>query len=351
LQHKPSRPKIIASVLVYISLLVGLGVFLTAANGAGRASQVSLLSIPGGTQEVKQLTDEDGTQNPLLSRFYHNKLYFYSRFFFTFYSQHVSPDFLFINSGLPVRYRMIDIGNLYLIEAPFLLLGFIVLVDEGTKEMKYTYLIPIAWLLIGVIPAALTWEYLPNVVRANLMIPGLMIITAFGFFEALQMIKGYIRTVFILIVVIFLCQNIALFLHNYFYHSKIHEPWFRSAGEPDLIYSINALNKNGQKFVMTTQNNNNLLFYLFYNAFDPRTFQKMGSPREKDGLHFNNFVYSYNPCPIQGDPKLLAEGDIGTIFVDKPDCSLPKNAEIIKTIRTPDGLPAFLIVTLLPLKE
>ena len=54
----------------------------------------------------------------------------------------------------------------------------------------------------------------------------------------------------------------------------------------------------------------------------------------------------YSECPITGNPNLNANGNMDTLFVDKPDCQLPKNAVVLNTINTPDGLPAFKIITL-----
>lgn len=350
LRFRPIKEKIIGSAVVYAALVLGVILFLTVGHGTGRASQVSLLNIPGGTKDVKQFSDEDGTQNPLITRSFHNKLYFYSRLFMTFYSEHFSGDFLFVHNGNPVRYRLLDIGNLYLIEAPFLLLGFAILLTEGIKQKKYLYLLPVVWLLLGALAAALTWDDIPNVIRTNLMIPALMMVVVFGFYETLALIKGTVRKVFIVVCALILFQSMSLFLHNYFYHSKIHEPWYRSAAEEDLVYTVQSYVKEGKPVIMTTERNNSLIYYLFYLKFDPKKFQSLGSPKEEDKLEFEGMIFKYNPCPVnQIDSKKEYEKYKDTIFVVHSDlCKLPQNAEILKTIRTPDGMPAFYIVHLFP---
>lgn len=345
LVYPPSKAKIIGSLILYVAIVFGLLLFLTAGKGTGRASQVSILNIPGGTRELKQSMDEDGTQNPLITRSYHNKLYFYGRHFLTSYSQHVSGDFLFVNNGNPIRYKMHWTGNLYLIQAPFLILGFAILLSEGIKAKKYLYLIPLTWLLIGVIPAALTWEDLPNVVRSNLMIPALVMIVAFGIYEALKLTKGRVRNILIVVCTLILFQNIAIFLHNYFYHAKIHEPWHRSAAEEDVVFTAAALSREYKEVVMTTERNNNLIFHLFYLKFDPATFQKMGSPREVDNLRFGKLLFKYGPCPVLAYPLEKVDLLKDKVFIVKSDeCNIPPQWEIIKTINTPDGSPAFKVI-------
>lgn len=349
LVHGHTKTKITRSVLIYVALIIGFIFFVTAGHGGGRASQVSLLNVPGGTTELRHSMDEDGTQNPLLTRFYHNKLYFYGRLFLTNYAEHLSGDFLFVNNGLPVRYRIPWTGNLYLIMAPFLILGFAFLLSEGIRSKKYISLVPVVWLLIGVIPAALTWEDIPNVIRSSLMMPGLLMITTYGFYGTLKMLKGNIKKIILVACVIFLFQNMAIFLHNYFYHLKIHEPWYRSAAEEDLVFTIAGLSDKYKEFIMTTERNNNLIFHLFYLKFDPATFQKLGSPREKDHLKFQNLEFRYGACPI-GDADLAhIDRYKDTLFVVKTaECYLPPQANIIKTINTPDGSPAFYLIHLRP---
>lgn len=347
LTYSPTKVKIIGSIILYIALVFGLFFFLTVGKGTGRASQVSLLNIPGGTKEVKQSMDEDGTQNPLLTRFFHNKLYFYSRLFVTFYSQHISGDFLFVNNGSPVRYKMPWTGNLYLIQMPFLILGFAILLSEGIKGKKYLYLIPVVWLLAGAIPAALTWEDLPNVLRSNLMIPALMMMVTLGFYEAIQITKSDVRKILMIICAVILFQNMMLFLHNYFYHAKIHEPWYRSAAEEEVVFTAAALSKQYKEVVMTTERNNNFIFHLFYLKFDPATFQKMGSPKEAHNLQFGKLLFKYGPCPIREYP--LEKVDIikeRAFIVMSSECEIPEQMEVTKTINTPDGSAAFRVIRL-----
>ena len=345
--YKPVRKKKLAILSVFLILIVSVVLFLSVGRGSGRVANVGLMSIPGGTSQLKQAMDEEGTLNPLINRSYNNKLFYFGRFFATFYTQHLSGDFLFVNNGYPIRYKMLHTGNLYIIMAPFLLLGIAKLLSDGIFSKKYLYLIPVGWLLIAPIPAGLTWEDLPNVIRSSLLIPALVMICSFGFVETLGLVKNRnIRIGIILICGVILFHNFLYFHHNYFWRAKIHEPWYRSTAVKELLFQVSLLSKGDQKIVMTTEKNNNLLFYLFYNKYDPKKFHALGSPRETDGVKIENITYTYSPCPIQGSSEEEAIGDKNTIFVDRDDCSLPKNAEVLTTVRMPDGIPAYKIVKL-----
>jgi len=345
----PVKQKIIALVSIYVILLLAIVFFLTTGKGSGRFSEVSLLNIPGGTTQLKTAMDEEGTLNPILTRFYDNKFYYYGRLFLSFYSEHISLDYLFVNNGSPVRYLIPFTGNLYIIEAPFLFFGFAVLVYEGIKKKKYIYLLPLAWFFIAPIPAAFTWEDLPNVERSSFLIFALMMITAVGFYQALLLFKKKMRLAIIVISCLILLQNFLYFYHNYFWRLKIQEPWNRSASEPNLLSALNSLSPNYSQIMMTTDHNNNLIFNLFYNKFDPKKFQEMGSPVEINNLHFGKYVYLYSQCPLIGDQYHYdIVKDYSILYVDRETCQLPKNARILNIIKAPDGAPQFLLVDLTP---
>jgi len=350
--NRPSKRKITASFILFGIVIIGLCLVVFFGKGTGRASEVSLLSIPGGTTNLKQAMDEEGTLPPVINRFYNNKLIYYGRFFVNFYSQHLSGDFLFVNNGNPMRYRIPFTGNLYFVMLPFFLFGFASLLTQGLKEQKYHYLMPIAWLLIAPIPAGLTWEDLPNVIRASIMIPALIIITTFGFFEVLTLFKNKnVKTIIVVVAGLLLAHNFLYFCHNYYWRSKIHEPWHRSGAEKELLFQVNQIAKPTDSIVMTTERNNNLIFYLFYNKFDPKKFQELGSPKEHDGLKFGNITYTGNSCPLRGESEEVVTDIPNTIFVDKEDCPLPKNAETLSTLRFTDGVPAFKIVKTVDVKK
>jgi hypothetical protein len=95
---------------------------------------------------------------------------------------------------------------------------------------------------------------------------------------------------------------------------------------------------------MTTQGNNNLIHQLYYSRFNPSTFQKIGSPKESDGLHFQNLILTTDSCPLkdslQENPN-ITERKI--LYINKSECQLPKTANVIQTIRHPDGIPAYIV--------
>jgi len=350
--EKVKKTFILKAVGFYLILMAILFIILSNGQGGGRPSGISIFNLPGNgvIGEIKQQIGEDGTQPVLVSRYFHNKLISYTKIFLIFYSKHFSGQFLFVDNGNPIRYRIPWFGNMYLIEMVFLTFGFAVMLTDGLKKKNGTFLITLAWLFLAAIPAGLTWEDTPNVQRASLMIFALIPITAFGLIELFKLVKKQkklFQVASIFLLIFFYTHGTSLFIHNYFHHGLTHEPWHRSGATADVVFRLQDLKKTHSKIVMTTQGNNNLIHYLFYTKYDPQKFQDQGSPREKNELVFDGIVFSHKNCPLEGDPEKEMEGQY-EIYVVKSECSLPKNALTLSTPRYTDGVPAYKIVKLLP---
>ena len=298
---------------------------------------------------IEQIREDN--LHPLIVRFFHNKLIGYGLAFLKNYSQHFTADFLFFKGGLPARYPIPWTGNFYLAEAWLMILGFCFLVSSGFRKKNLDYLLPIFWTIIGPLPAALTFEDIPNLQRSSLMLPGLVMITAYGLVELMKAVRpARLRKAILLLLTLALAYNFAFFLHHYFHHSLTHQPWHRNYGEKELIRSFQELSPQYQRIVTTSYDDNQLIFYLFYTQFDPQVFQDLGSPRDKNFLTFQNLTYVYDHCPLKGDEKNEAEGELGVLYVNIGPCQLPKNAEKIRSIRRTDDTEAFQLVRLRYLK-
>jgi hypothetical protein len=209
--------------------------------------------------------------------------------------------------------------------------------------------LPIIWILLAAIPAGLTYEDIPNIQRASLMVPMLVIIIAYGCFEIWKSLgKTNLRIVIFSLSTMYLTLNIISFIHIYFQHLKTNEPWYRSASEADLLFTLNKLAPKYKQIRMTSSGNNTFIHFLFYNRIDPIEYQKMGSPQGHEGFEFGKFRYTGNPCPINGADIEYATYEPDILYVNEFSCKIPKNAEVIDTIYNPDGTGVFKLIKTLP---
>lgn len=136
-------------------------------------------------------------------------------YIFDRYLKQFDPIYLFANGLQLTNQGLLDSGPLLLVQLPFLFLGITFLIKkEGlNKEKKFLT----AWVLIGLLPSALTFEpHSPH--RVVVVFTMLNVICAVGIyylFNLLQRYKKYIYLFLALIIIIF-GLNITYFLHIYF---------------------------------------------------------------------------------------------------------------------------------------
>lgn len=340
------RAKVAFGVSIIVVLLF-LGFLFKFAGGSGRTAEVSIFDNPA--TKILQWTQvhEDGGGNVFITRFFHNAVTNYSYTALSNYLEHFSPDFLFLKGGLPPRYKVPWSGNFYPIDGLFFLVGFAFVISEFLKKRDHhvwILLIPVIWLLLGPIPAAFTFEDIPHFQRSIMMMSGFLMLIGFGIvvlYNAFSSRRW--RIVLFTVLGAVYVYSILLFNHNYFVHSLVHEPWYRNEGQKDLVMAADTYAKQGLHVVMTTQNANKLIFYLFYNKVDPAYYQKIGSPRDHDGLTFGNFIFTDSNCP-SNNVESLTLYKFPVVFVDAGDCKVKPGFVKLQDIKRKDDTVVFHIV-------
>ncbi|MBI2041977.1 MAG: penicillin-binding protein 2, partial [Candidatus Nealsonbacteria bacterium] len=123
-----------------------------------------------------------------------------------------SPEFLFISGGRNRAHNIENFGNLYIVEAPFLLLG--VLVCILNRKRKAFQLLG-WWILISPVAATITKDA-PHTNRMFAIFPAISVVVALGiayFTDVLVRVSW--RQVAIVGVVFVYSMNIALYLDRY----------------------------------------------------------------------------------------------------------------------------------------
>jgi len=323
-------------IFLIICLVVS---FLTIALGPGTArfKQVSIFNNPGVQLRLdEQIREEFRGTNIYLVRLFHNKLVNYGREILSNYTKHFAFDFLFLNGGLPMRYRIPEMGLLHLVEVPFLLLGIILLLKE---RMNLSWLM-IYWLLIGPVAVSLTQEDVPNVQRSLFMLPSFQVITAYGFYKSVTFLKRKNwRMVLIIFSILGLGFNFSYFCHQYLVHQRVYRPWFRNYGLKELVNEINRVDSQYERIVFTKAHNDPYIYILFYNQYDPETYQRYHSLRSSDRWGFEKYVFHPTDCPSHQKEEIFRDGK--ALFVDKGECKAMPYTQTLKIISREDNTPVF----------
>ncbi len=161
--------KIIANkTIIFLALLcLVFSMIYNFTDSASRFRLISIASNPSTDLVMKEQIREDQFNPIMFTRFFHNKIINYSRSIFENFGEYFSLDFLFLHGGYPLRERVPDSGLLYIWQLPFLLLGIYFVFK---KKNMITFLL-FSWWILLLIPAAVTFDEIPNVQRSLIVFP------------------------------------------------------------------------------------------------------------------------------------------------------------------------------------
>lgn len=319
--------------------LVAIVVFLIfgVKSSDNRFNQVSIFGSLGTRLVMEDQIREDGISNTnvKVTQFFHNKLINYSLSFISNYIEYYSGSFLFMQGGLPIWFRVEGMGLIYLIELPFILIGLSILAVSKNKMNK----IPLLWLLIAPVTAAITVDDVPNIRRSFLMFPMLEIVGAFGFFYILQNRKKLLKKLIIFFVAILFVYNFLYFLHQYFIHSSVHQNWYRNEGFGEMVKTVKSSYNNVDNVIVTKAAGGIYPLILFYMNYEPNSYLSKGLSKDIDYTGFGKFFFVPQACPSKEKDNRFPTGK--NVYIDKGECEDSLSG---KTILRKDGSRVFNVV-------
>lgn len=345
------KSQIVVWLLFFLIIILPSTWFLTSANLSRWVQSISLFAGQETQLLIDQYIREDGvyTIPILLTRFFHNKVVGYFLKFFDNYFRHFSYSFLFTDQGFPDRYRVPQIGLFYLFELPLLLAGFWSLLKNSRHEKTLL----LSWLLLSGVGSALTFHDVPNLQRTLIAVPVLSIVLAVGLHQIIIWMRN--KKLFIPLAAILtplIVYNFAFYLHQYYVHFPLYQPWHRQDGYQELVERVNQLLPQYQKAVITDRESAPTIFFLFFQAYNPAIFQKETenpSIPDFDRINFANYEFVQEECPLRLTAEEidqdLVRGEEGVLYVNSGHCPLPpKNVQEIDRIKRKDGSLAFIIL-------
>lgn len=283
--------------------------------------------------------------NSKISRLFTNKLTFTITHFYQNYLSYLSPAFWFAESGRETTYAIIPgRGLLYSWMMPLLFYGIYSL----AKRKDRTSFIFLLWLLLGIIPAAITKEgYRPN--RAGSLMTLFELVSAFGFVELLQNFRFLNKALGKIIIGFIILISFAFYLNDYFIVWKIKYPDAMSYGYRELVAKVNQYQKDYDKVVID-RGGQSQVFFAFYSKMNPaeyQTYSKKWWPIiQERNLLFLDMIDSYtlkNFTFRSFDASVdLAPGNLIVIPAAKVTEILKPN--IVDQVNYPDRKPAFYLL-------
>ncbi|MBI5123498.1 glycosyltransferase family 39 protein [Candidatus Roizmanbacteria bacterium] len=326
------------ALLVGFCLSLPAGLILLSPAGRERLGGVSIYSDQTGLlrDNVRKIEQDKSLHLPLGDILHNRRLTYLSRFV-EGYLWNFTPKWLFISGDGVERHHAPDMGVLYLLELPFILIGMYQLLKDKEKGKWAVFL----WFLIAPIADAPT-NQTPHAVRSYFLVIPLEIFSAVGVITIYQILKKKAYGIILLSVICLLFTvNFVYYLDMYFHQMPKEFAPFWQYGYKQAIAKSAALAPKYKKIIFSGKLEQPYIFYLFYTQYDPVRYQKDGGSL---GIDFNNWSYQ---TIGKYEFKLLdwgkEEKSPDLLYVGRPQ-DFSGAVKIIDTVYYPDGKPAMELV-------
>lgn len=339
-----SKKYLISAVLIGIVLAAPMLYYIaTDKNALLRAKGVSIFSEPTTLLKKSQinLLYDKNTGN-ILGEIFDNRRVVFAKEIAANYLVHYNLNWLFITGDLK-RHHAPGMGNLYLWELPFLLIGLYVLLFSSFS--KKTKLLIFAWFLLAPIPASITTG-VPHAVRTLNFLPTFQLFIAVGLVTVYQYVfKNKILKLIAVGYLLFAIFNFTYYINQYFVQQNYYNSEDWQYGYAKVIPIIKENENKYSKIIVTSQPplDQSYMFFLFYLKYSPKAYQEEGNLTA--GFRENHKFGKYEFRPIEWE-KEKKTADI--LFVGR-EADFPRGDNtvkegIIKKVNYLNGDPAIEVV-------
>ncbi len=305
----------------------------------GRAKTINVFYQPGVKIKLWEDISIDGNQNPLLTRAFHNKLFYYFLDIAKRYFHHFDPKFLFFEGSKVSPFEIPNMGIFYLPDAIFLVIGFLFVAAKSQKEPRFL----LGWLLVSPVVASLTFMTPASNRSFNMVIPA-QIIIVLGIANFLKKLKKSIKKQLITLSIVAV-YFFSLLYFQYNFHFQIPQlaanQWFY--GKKQIIKEVEKIEKDYKKIVFI-KGGPYYIYLLFYKKYDPTLFaHNFERSPYVDELGWEN-VESFQKYQFLFDGTWEeAEKEKGVLLISRPQ-DFPPDIRSVKDILFPNGEVAYQLV-------
>lgn len=321
----------ISIVAVFCALIVSipLVLFMLTPQAKLRYEEVNIFSDIKVIERVNQEVENDN--GSLFSKTIHNRRFAYGVEYLSHYLDNLDPKFLFIKGDGNPKFSIQDVGQMYIWELPFLILGILLVIKK--KEGLWG-LLPV-WLLLGIVPAATARET-PHALRIETTLPVFQIFVAYGLVNACIYLKSAFKHMYILKTacagfVLIVLTFFIYFLHTYFVHYPVKYAQEWQYGYKEAVRFTEENKSKYKKIYFTQDLGRPHAYVLFYGKYSPDTLvTKSNVTREALGFVHVNSIGKYDFSKVA--PELTS----GILYIDIPS-KVPEGVHILKNFKQPNG--------------
>jgi 4-amino-4-deoxy-L-arabinose transferase-like glycosyltransferase len=269
LVFRKSRKIFIASFLILAFFFIPMFIQLSQPIGQARYGKVSIID-EGAIAAINQARGSSKL-TPILNRLINNKVTYFTEHFVINWTSHYSGDFLFFKGGTDYQFSVPGRGIIYFIDTIPMIVGLFYLVLRRSKSGNLL----IAWFLLSPIPSAITNEA-PQVLRAIVMLPIPMIITAIGMGVIADWLKkrfGLSQVITFTLYVIIIFGFLENYLTAYFTEYRTNYSWSWQYGYQQVVNYAKTNYFNYDKIIVTKAYGEPHEFFLFFWPWNPNQYR------------------------------------------------------------------------------
>lgn len=260
------------SIILFAILLIPLTPYILSGERSARYKLVSITDDPGLIPRINENRGNSNLPVPL-PRLIHNKVTYISFYFASNYLSHFTPQFLFLTGAPHKQHHVQNIGQLYLMQTPFLLVGL-----WGLFKFKQKFKgLLLSWLLIAYIPVSITGDSIPHALRTLIAAPFYQLVSAFGAYHTYLWLKkksNVLMGIVLLSIFFLFIWQFRNYLNNYY---KIYPFLYSRDWQYGYKQVVDFIGKHKDEYdliVFTRHYGEPHMFTLFYLKYDPQKYQK-----------------------------------------------------------------------------
>ncbi len=316
----------LGGVVVAVVFLLPILPYLLSPAARLRFAEVNIFTDFSVVKTANDRIAADG--NAWWANILHNRRVGFARSYLLHLFDNVEPWFLFIRGDGNPKFSLQDVGQLYVVEIPFLVLGVYWLL---TRQRQVAWLL-LAWAIGAMLPAATARET-PHALRIENSLPVWQIFIAYGLLSAISyQLSARKKTLLLVMLMLMYAANFSYYWHNYYNHyaKEFSGEW--QWGYREALQAIAPIKDRYQKIVLTENIGRPHTYIAFYERLDPEEYR-----RTIDGS-FDTAGF-YNPYGL-GKYRFVRQGvgnlEEKTLYILEP-MYVPPNAHILETIRLLNG--------------
>jgi 4-amino-4-deoxy-L-arabinose transferase-like glycosyltransferase len=342
---KENSKKIIFGIIFGLLVMIPLALDLAAPGALSRVAGVGLFADQGPINRINEQRGEYGNPSNKIGVILHNKVVNYGLEFAENWASHFSGEFLFMTGDVIQRNKVPDMGEMYLFDIVFLVIG-VATIAKTFPENRKQYLLILSWLLIAGVPSAMTFQA-PNALRAQNMVIPLIIISSIGCYQIIKWLNGrmvkWIKILGFLILGVLVIWNFARYEHMYWNHMAKEYPYSSQYGLKELVTYISQNGSGLQNIFVTDRYDQPYILFLFYMKYPPQEFQFHHTLTIKNEFGFSTVAdfdkYHFGPIDFSSMQK-----DYPNSLIIGTPLEIPQFANIVKRIYGTNGFEYFDVV-------